>query len=76
MKYLKFLDIKGDIENFSLEENQFEINTPRYAIYILVLHSGDVFQYTINKKTSYKANYDKRMGLDSEAVLKMIEKFI
>lgn len=75
-KHLKFLVKKGEVETFSLKENRFEIDTQRYVIYILVLHSGDVYLYTMNKKTNYKANYDKRMGLDSEAVLNMVEKFI
>ncbi|MEK5215258.1 hypothetical protein [Psychrobacillus sp. FSL H8-0487] len=76
IRYLKSLDEEGDIENFSFEGNRFEINTPRYLIYILVIHSGDVFRYTLNKKTNRKVNYDKRMGLDSRAVLKMIGNFL
>lgn len=76
LERLKFLDENGDIENFTIEGNRFEINASRYIIHVLVLHSGDVFLYPIHKKTNYKSKSHKRMGIDSEAVLKMIKQFI
>lgn len=55
----------GNVENFSIEENRIEIETSRYTIYMLVLHSGDVSQYTINKRTNKPANYSRRMFFNS-----------
>lgn len=73
-KYLEFKKAVGNVENFSIEENRLEIVSPRYDIYMLVLHNGDVCQYTINKKTNKQANYSRRMIFES--VLDTLDKFI
>ncbi|MFB5088638.1 hypothetical protein PGC35_15760 [Psychrobacillus sp. PGGUH221] len=73
-KYLEIKQTTGSIETFSTEENRFEIVTSRYNIYLLVLHNGDVCQYTINKKIKKPANYSRRMYFES--VLDTLNKFI
>lgn len=73
-KYLEFKKAVGNVENFSIKQNRLEIASLRYDIYMLVLHNGDVCQYTINKKTTKKANYSRRMIFES--VLDTLEKFI
>lgn len=73
-KYLELRKAIGEVEKFSIEENRFEIVTPRYNIYLLVLHNGDVCQYTINKKTNKSANYSRRMFFES--VLDTLNKYI
>jgi len=73
-KYLEFKKIMRNIEKFSIEDNRLEIVSPRYDIYMLVLHNGDVCQYTINKKTKKRANYSRRMFFES--VLDTLDKFI
>ncbi|MFJ8063313.1 hypothetical protein ACIQYS_01595 [Psychrobacillus sp. NPDC096426] len=73
----KYLEIKksiGDILNYSIQENRLEIDAPRYTIFALVLHTGDVCQYTINKKNKTKANYSRRMIFES--VLDTIDKYL
>jgi len=73
-KYIEFKKMVGNVENFLIEENRLEIVSPRYVIFMLVLHNGDVCQYTINKKTNKQANYSRRMIFES--VLDTLEKFI
>ena len=55
----------GDILNYSIQENKLEIDAPRYTIFLLVLHNGDVCQYTNNKKNKTNANYSRRMTYQS-----------
>ena len=74
--YLEALKQEDKIETYSLVGNRFEIKAHKYDIYVLVLHCGDVYQYTINKRTKKKANYDKRMGIDPLAVKGMLNSFI
>ncbi|HWJ80181.1 MAG TPA: hypothetical protein VNR61_19120 [Niallia sp.] len=50
-----------EINNYTIVENRIEIDAKKYYIHMLILHSGDVCQYTINKKTNYKGNYSRRM---------------
>ena len=73
-KYLEYKKAMGNIENFSIGKNRLEIVSERYDIYMLVLHNGDVCQYTINKKTKKQANYSRRMIFES--VLDTLDKFI
>lgn len=73
-KYLEFKKAVGDVESFSIDENRIEIDSLRYNINMLVLHNGDVSQYTINKKTKMRANYSRRMIFES--VLDTLEKYI
>ena len=72
-KYLEHKKTRGDILNYSIQENRLEIDAPRYTIFLLVLHSGDVCQYTINKKNKTKANYSRRMIFES--VLNTLDNF-
>lgn len=73
-KYLEYKKALGNVEDFSIEENRLEIVSARYDIYMLVLHNGDVCQYTINKKSKKRANYSRRMIFES--VLDTLDKFI
>lgn len=59
--YLAELVTKGDIISFSINDNRFEVHTEKYVINMLVIHSGDVCFYTINKSTNYKGNYQRKM---------------
>ena len=63
--YLQINKVSGDLENFNIKENRLEIETSRYIIYMLVLHNGDVCQYTVNKRTKKSANYSRRMRFTS-----------
>lgn len=51
----------GDVLDYSIRENRIEIDAPRYNIFMLILHNGDVCYYTINKKLKQKGNYDRKM---------------
>ena len=73
-KYLEIRKAIGEVKDFSIEGNRFEIETERYFIFILVLHNADVCQYTINKKTNTKANYSRRMYFES--IIDTLDKFI
>jgi len=64
-KYLELEKSNGNVRNYSIQENRLEIDAPRYTIFLLVLHTGDVCQYTINKKNKTKANYSRRMTFQS-----------
>lgn len=64
-KYLELEKSRGNVRNYSIQENRLEIDAPRYTIFLLVLHSGDVCQYTINKKNKTKGNYSRRMTFQS-----------
>lgn len=72
-KYLEDKKTKGDVLNYSIVENRLEIDAPRYTIFLLVLHNGDVCQYTVNKKNKTKANYSRRMYFES--VLSALNKY-
>ena len=72
----KLLDgkrVRGEINNFSIQGNRIMVDAPRYLIHMLVLHNGDVCQYTVNKKTNQKANYIRRMFFQS--VLDNLDKY-
>lgn len=66
--------LSGDVNYYFIEGNRLEINTSKYIIHLLVLHNGDVCQYTVNKKTDYKGNYTRRMIFES--VLDTLNKYI
>ncbi|MEK5208125.1 hypothetical protein [Psychrobacillus sp. FSL H8-0510] len=73
-KYLELKKTIGEVLNYTIQENRFEIDAPRYAIFMLVTHTGDVCQYTINKKNKTKANYSRRMIFES--VLDTVDKYL
>jgi len=60
--HLQMNKVSGNVENFTIDGNRLEIETSRYNIFLLVLHNGDVCQYTINKRTKKPANYSRRMS--------------
>ena len=74
----KYLEISkktgGDIKSFSIKGNRIEIDASKYIIHMLVLHIGDVCQYTINKKTNHKGNYSRRFHYES--IVDTLNKFI
>lgn len=72
--HLSSLENKGFIEKFSHEDNRFHVITEKYLINLMVLHNGDVCQYTVNKKTNNKANYSRRMF--TEAVISTFNKYV
>ncbi len=72
--HLQINKVSGDLENFIIEENRLEIETSRYTIYMLVLHNGDVCQYTVNKRTKKSANYSRRMSFIS--VIETLDNFL
>jgi len=63
--HLQMNKVSGNVENFTIDGNRLEIETSRYNIFMLVLHNGDVCQYTINKRTKKPANYTRRMSFFS-----------
>ena len=73
-KYLELKKTIGEVLNYSIENNRLEIDAPRYTIFMLVTHTGDVCQYTINKKNKTKANYSRRMIFES--VLDTLDKYL
>ena len=73
-RYLEFKKVVGNVGEFSVVENRLEIVSPKYEIYMLVLHNGDVCQYTIHKKSKKQANYSRRMIFES--VIDTLDKFI
>ena len=74
IRVLEKLEENKNIIAFSFKENRFEVETQRYFIYLLILHYGDVCQYTINKQTRKRANYSRRMF--SEPVVNTLNKFV
>ena len=68
------LETRGDIEYYEREGAEYKVRTQRYDIFLRLLHFGGVVQYTINRKTNLKANYDKGMKLF--AIQKNIEKYL
>ncbi|MER2079396.1 hypothetical protein [Psychrobacillus psychrotolerans] len=64
VRLLEKLEGRKGIIAFSIEENRFEIETKSYFIYMLLLHSGHVCQYTINKQFRKRANYSRRLYWD------------
>lgn len=72
--YLENYKITDEIKNYSIKGNRIEVDTEKYIICMLVLHTGDVCQYTINKKTKHKGNYNRRMN--PVAVMETLNKYI
>lgn len=64
----------GEVFNYFIRENRIEVDASRYTIYLLVLHNGDVCQYTLNKRSETRANYSRRMYF--RATLDTLDKFI
>ena len=54
---LEKLETQKAIEYYEREGAEYKVRTSRYDIYLRVLHSGEIAQYTVNRKTNKPANY-------------------
>lgn len=71
--YLKKLQ-ENKIIKYKYEDDFFEIETLKYTIKLIILHSSDYCFYTKNKKTGKSGNYTRKLKF--EAVKNALEKYI
>lgn len=62
---LRWLEKEGYVNSYKRENSRFEVDAPRYKIYMLVTHYGDVLQYTYGKKSRMKSNYNNSASIQA-----------
>ncbi|MED4551901.1 hypothetical protein P9305_04150 [Lysinibacillus capsici] len=68
------LETAKAIDFYEVEGAEYKVRTPRYDIFLRLLHFGDVVQYTVNRKTNIKGNYARAMR--RYAIQNNLEKYI